>query len=274
MSRPRFEPAQILGVVVLALGALSCRSRAEVSPAEIDAASSLAKSAASARDPEPAASNVAATQTQPVGGDLQPPAGRDWTGAYQYEECGGPSALTPGGPAACWQYIIEIARPRGEENWRAYIAMDGYMALDRLAARGEESGTELRLRFEPKSAGSADDPPATHEPGELLLTLFTKTGETWIRFESMRTDSGRREAKLERLRPPAPGAVASKTMNPDPEGFLCKADVDCVLHRCNTKRGRCAYPCESDADCAAGTRCGAPACIPVGAVGAKRTKKK
>ena len=206
----------------------------------------------------------------------QAPSGRDWTGAYQYEECGGPSALTPGGPAACWQYIVEIARPRGEENWRAYIAMDGYMSQDRVAARGEESGAELRLRFEPKSA-SPDDPPSTHEPGDLLLALFSKSGETWVRFETMRPDSGRREAKLERLRPPAPGGGGSKTMNPDPEGFLCKTDADCVLHRCNTKRGRCAYPCESDADCSAGTRCGAPACVPVGtvgAVGAKRTKKK
>lgn len=276
MSRPRFEPAIGLGAVVLALGAPSCRSHADVSSASgSDAAVSAAQPGASTGEPEPAASNVAATKTDPLGAaDVQPAVGRDWTGAYQYEECGGPSALTPGGPAACWQYIIEIARPRGDDNWHAYIAMDGYMAIDRVAARGEESGSDLRLRFEPKPAASGDEAPATHEAGELLLTLSSKSGETWIRFEAMRPDSGRREAKLERLRPPAPGAPASKTMNPDPEGFLCKTDAECILHRCNTKKGRCAYPCESDADCGAGTRCGAPACIPVGAVGAKRTKKK
>jgi hypothetical protein len=62
-------------------------------------------------------------------------------------------------------------------------------------------------------------------------------------------------------------------MNQDPEGSICKTDGDCVLHRCNGKRGRCAYPCESDADCSNGTRCNAPACIPV-PIAARRPKKK
>jgi hypothetical protein len=145
------------------------------------------------------------------------------------------------------------------------------MSLERVAARGEEVGPELRLRFEPKPP-SPDDPPSTRQPGEQLLTLSVKGGETWIHFDSLRTDSGKRDAKLERLRPPpAQPGTAPKTMNPDPEGFVCKSDMDCVLHRCNVKRGRCAYPCESDADCAGATRCGAPACIPVAA---RRSKKK
>jgi hypothetical protein len=274
VSRLRHKPAMATRAFVLALGVTACRSHADDAQAPPDSAA-LAS-------PEPALSAEAvgsAASTHPSGNsvgsgplDMQPPSGRDWTGAYQYEECGGPSALTPGGPAACWQYVIEVARARGDANWRAYIAMDGYMAQDRVAARGEESGSDLRLRFEPKPA-TPDDPPSTHEAGDLLLTLSAKGGETWIRFEAMRTDSGKREVKLERLRAPAQGPGMSKTMNPDPEGFVCKSDTDCVLHRCNTKHSRCAYPCESDADCAPGTRCGAPACIPVNPT-AKRTKKK
>jgi hypothetical protein len=257
----------------LALGVAACRTQpSDVSLPKSDAAplASASKPAGSSEAPPAASATADSVGSGPA--DLQPPSGRDWTGAYQYEECGGPSALTPGGPATCWQYVIEVARARADSNWRAYIAMDGYMTLDRMAARGEENGSDLRLRFEPKPA-TGDEAPSTHEAGEVLLTLSSRAGETWIRFEGIKSDSGRREAKLERLRPPTPSqGGTSKTMNPDPEGFLCKADADCVLHRCNSKRGRCAYPCESDADCSPGTRCGAPACIP--APNGKRSKKK
>jgi hypothetical protein len=259
-------------------GAMPCCTRSDVSVAPaVDAAGTVAAArtaGSTGGGPESTASSIAASAPPPaasVASDALPLGAHDWTGAYQYEECGGPSSLTPGGPAACWQYIIEIARPKAEAEWRAYIATDGYMTAERVAARAEEFGPELRLRFDPKPA-LPDDPPSTRQPGEQLLTLAVKGGETWIHFDSMRTDSGKRDAKLERLRPPpAQPGVAPKAMNQDPEGFACKSDADCILHRCNAKRGRCAYPCESDADCAGATRCGAPACIPVAS---RRSKKK
>lgn len=65
--------------------------------------------------------------------------------------------------------------------------------------------------------------------------------------------------------PAAPGATpaAAGTMSqPSPMAFPCTTDAQCITHRCNTPFGKCAWPCQSDADCTPGNRCQAPACIP------------
>jgi hypothetical protein len=58
---------------------------------------------------------------------------------------------------------------------------------------------------------------------------------------------------------PAPTATMS---TPSPQAFPCQADATCLSHRCNTAVGRCAWPCQSNADCNPGFQCMAPACIP------------
>jgi hypothetical protein len=43
---------------------------------------------------------------------------------------------------------------------------------------------------------------------------------------------------------------------PHPDAPKCQSDSACADgHRCNTRYGRCAWPCESDADCVAGMQC-------------------
>lgn len=63
---------------------------------------------------------------------------------------------------------------------------------------------------------------------------------------------------------PAPGAAG---MNPSPQGFPCTADLTCGTHKCNTAAGKCSFPCQSAADCAAGMQCVAPICVPAGLPG-------
>ena len=65
--------------------------------------------------------------------------------------------------------------------------------------------------------------------------------------------------------PAAPGAApatAGTMSQPSPMAFPCTTDAQCITHRCNTPFGKCAWPCQSDADCTPGNRCQAPACIP------------
>jgi hypothetical protein len=44
--------------------------------------------------------------------------------------------------------------------------------------------------------------------------------------------------------------------------FPCQNDATCLSHRCNTQVGRCAWPCQSNADCNPGFQCVSPACVP------------
>jgi len=61
----------------------------------------------------------------------------------------------------------------------------------------------------------------------------------------------------------APAPTATGTMStPSPQAFPCQADATCLSHRCNTAVGRCAWPCQSNADCNTGFQCMAPACVP------------
>jgi hypothetical protein len=57
-------------------------------------------------------------------------------------------------------------------------------------------------------------------------------------------------------------ATASTTSQPSPMAFPCQTDDACVTHRCNTQVGRCAWPCQSEADCRPGNQCISPACVP------------
>lgn len=60
-----------------------------------------------------------------------------------------------------------------------------------------------------------------------------------------------------------PAAPAQGQMStPAAVAFPCQTDAQCLTHRCNTQYGKCAWPCASDADCAPGNQCVAPACVP------------
>jgi len=55
------------------------------------------------------------------------------------------------------------------------------------------------------------------------------------------------------------------TANPLQQVALpCQADVTCGLHRCNLAAGRCTFPCQTHADCQAGSQCFAPVCVLAG----------
>jgi hypothetical protein len=62
---------------------------------------------------------------------------------------------------------------------------------------------------------------------------------------------------------PAPGQMAT----PGPTALACQNDSQCMTHRCNLQFQKCAFPCQSDADCIQGTTCfvaagPAAACLP------------
>ncbi len=50
---------------------------------------------------------------------------------------------------------------------------------------------------------------------------------------------------------------------PAPMAFSCTSDSTCLAHRCNIAAGKCAWPCTTDCDCAAGNKCASPACVAV-----------
>jgi hypothetical protein len=70
--------------------------------------------------------------------------------------------------------------------------------------------------------------------------------------------------------PTAPTANKSMAV-PGPGAFQCSSDAQCLLGRCNTQYGRCAYPCRStENDCKAGNVCTAAGlCMPKAAAGVK-----
>jgi hypothetical protein len=62
---------------------------------------------------------------------------------------------------------------------------------------------------------------------------------------------------------PAPAPTGSGTMAvPGPIAFTCKDDVPCGTHHCNLQYGKCAFPCQSVADCLAPNSCVAGLCVP------------
>jgi hypothetical protein len=70
----------------------------------------------------------------------------------------------------------------------------------------------------------------------------------------------------------APPPATAAGMNPNPQGFPCTSDAQCATHRCNTAAGKCSWPCQGPADCAAGMQCLVPICVPM--VGAPPAQAK
>ena len=69
--------------------------------------------------------------------------------------------------------------------------------------------------------------------------------------------------------PPAtPPAGGTAGMNPTPQGLPCTSDAQCVTHKCNIAAGKCSWPCQGPADCAAGMQCLTPICVPSAPAGA------
>jgi hypothetical protein len=68
--------------------------------------------------------------------------------------------------------------------------------------------------------------------------------------------------------PPAPGPTAAPTTTagqmavPGPVAFQCTNDVPCGTHHCNTQYGKCAFPCQSNADCITPNACVMGLCVP------------
>ena len=48
---------------------------------------------------------------------------------------------------------------------------------------------------------------------------------------------------------------------PGPIAFQCKDDVPCGTHHCNLQYGKCAFPCQSAADCLSPNSCMAGLCV-------------
>ncbi|HEX4448362.1 MAG TPA: hypothetical protein VH044_16565 [Polyangiaceae bacterium] len=70
---------------------------------------------------------------------------------------------------------------------------------------------------------------------------------------------------------PAPAPTAAPTAAPagsgtmavpGPVAFTCTNDVPCGTHHCNTQYGKCAFPCQSNADCITPNACVMGLCVP------------
>jgi hypothetical protein len=66
---------------------------------------------------------------------------------------------------------------------------------------------------------------------------------------------------------PTPTAPAAPTdtgtmATPGPLALPCTNDGACGLHRCNVAAGKCAFPCQTPVDCAAGNQCLMGVCAP------------
>ena len=60
-----------------------------------------------------------------------------------------------------------------------------------------------------------------------------------------------------------PTAAPTATMaTPGPLALPCQNDGACGLHRCNTQFQKCAFPCQSEVDCAQGNQCMMGVCAP------------
>jgi hypothetical protein len=62
---------------------------------------------------------------------------------------------------------------------------------------------------------------------------------------------------------PAPTTTTPGTMaQPSPMALPCTSDAACLTHKCNLQFGKCAWPCQTEADCNPGNQCMAGACVP------------
>ena len=62
--------------------------------------------------------------------------------------------------------------------------------------------------------------------------------------------------------PTAAPAASGQMAVPGPIAFQCQNDVPCGTHHCNMQYGKCAFPCQSAADCIAPNSCMAGFCVP------------
>jgi hypothetical protein len=62
--------------------------------------------------------------------------------------------------------------------------------------------------------------------------------------------------------PAATPAATGQMAVPGPIAFLCQNDVPCGTHHCNVQYGKCAFPCQSAADCISPNQCMAGLCVP------------
>jgi hypothetical protein len=64
--------------------------------------------------------------------------------------------------------------------------------------------------------------------------------------------------------PVGPAPTGTQPMaTPGPLAFSCQNDVPCGTHHCNTQYGKCAFPCQSAADCIQPNQCMAGLCVPI-----------
>src|SRR5579863_3729852 len=60
---------------------------------------------------------------------------------------------------------------------------------------------------------------------------------------------------------PAPAGSTGAMAVPGPIAFQCQNDVPCGTHHCNLQYGKCAFPCQSAADCITPNQCMAGLCV-------------
>ncbi|HXN31376.1 MAG TPA: hypothetical protein VN894_05915, partial [Polyangiaceae bacterium] len=61
--------------------------------------------------------------------------------------------------------------------------------------------------------------------------------------------------------PPAAPVASGQMAVPGPIAFQCQNDVPCGTHHCNIQYGKCAFPCQSAADCIAPNQCSLGLCV-------------
>ncbi len=61
--------------------------------------------------------------------------------------------------------------------------------------------------------------------------------------------------------PTAAPAASGQMSVPGPIAFQCQNDVPCGTHHCNLQYGKCAFPCQSAADCIAPNQCNLGLCV-------------
>jgi hypothetical protein len=60
----------------------------------------------------------------------------------------------------------------------------------------------------------------------------------------------------------APPAAGGQMAVPGPVAFQCTNDVPCGTHHCNVQYGKCAFPCQTAADCISPNSCMMGLCVP------------
>ena len=60
----------------------------------------------------------------------------------------------------------------------------------------------------------------------------------------------------------APAGSAGQMAVPGALAFQCTNDVPCGTHHCNVQYGKCAFPCQTNADCITPNACAMGLCVP------------